>query len=169
MVAAPGWCFDGEMNEENATDRTTSSRITSASAEIAAGAADIFRLIAVPANQPAWDGNDNLSASEDHEQVRAVGEVFTMTLTSGGVRENRVVEFEQDHLIAWQPCEPGGGPLGQLWRWELDEIGPGRTRVTQTYDWTNLHGPQRRIERARATTSDRLAASIERLREAAEG
>lgn len=150
------------------SEQAPGSRITSASAKIAASAADIFRLIAVPSNQPSWDGNDNLAASADHDPVRAVGDVFTMTLTSGGVRENRVVELEQDRRIAWLPCEPGGEPLGQLWRWELEALGPARTRVTHTYDWTHLHGPQKRIERARATTPERLGASIERLRERAE-
>ena len=36
-------------------------RVVSASREIAAGCAQIFELIADPAQQPRWDGNDNLA------------------------------------------------------------------------------------------------------------
>ena len=43
-----------------------------------------------------------------------------MTLTSGSIRENHVVEFDEGRLIAWRPSEPGAQPPGHLWRWELD-------------------------------------------------
>jgi hypothetical protein len=36
-------------------------RVVSASREIAAGTGRIFELIADPAQQPGWDGNDNLA------------------------------------------------------------------------------------------------------------
>jgi len=36
-------------------------RVVSASREIAAGPERIFELIADPAAQPSWDGNDNLA------------------------------------------------------------------------------------------------------------
>ncbi len=60
-------------------------RVASASREIAAGAERVFELIADPAQQPRWDGNDNLPEAPSGQRVRAVGEVFTMTLTRGSV------------------------------------------------------------------------------------
>lgn len=138
-------------------------RVTSASREIAAGAADIFELIADPAQQPQWDGNDNLSDAPAGQRVRAVGDVFTMTTTKGHLRENHVVEFVEGRLIAWQPAEAGQAPFGQLWRWELEPIDPSRTRVTHTYDWTRLPDGSERIPRAKATTADWLRASMDRL------
>jgi uncharacterized protein YndB with AHSA1/START domain len=36
-------------------------RVVSASREISAGPGTIFELIADPAQQPRWDGNDNLA------------------------------------------------------------------------------------------------------------
>jgi len=137
-------------------------RIVSASREIAAEAGIVFDLIADPAQQPRWDGNDNLAEAPAGQRVHATGEVFTMTTTNGNVRENHVVEFEEGRRIAWQPAEPGRPILGHLWRWELEPIGPGRTRVTHTYDWTNLTDEQR-FPRARATTADKLRASLDRL------
>jgi uncharacterized protein YndB with AHSA1/START domain len=137
-------------------------RVVSASREIAAGADTIFELIADPAQQPRWDGNDNLRRADTGQRVCAVGDVFTMTLRRHGIRENTVVEFDEGRVIAWRPNVPGRKPPGHLWRWELDPIDKDRTRVTHTYDWTELTD-RSRFPRARATTTERLAASLERL------
>ncbi len=142
-------------------------RVVSASREIAAGAARVFELIADPAQQPRWDGNDNLAEAAGGQRVRAVGDVFTMTLTRGNVRENHVVEFEEGRRIAWRPAEPGQAPPGHLWRWELEPIDASRTLVTHTYDWSQLTDEQR-LPRARTTTADRLRASLDGLAAVAE-
>ena len=144
------------------TDQQEDRRVVTASREIAAGVAQIFELIADPAQQPRWDGNDNLSEAPPGQRVRGVGEVFTMTTTKGNVRENHVVEFEEGSRLAWTPAEPGQTAPGHLWRWELEPIDPAHTRVTHTYDWTRLTD-QSRIPRARATTVDKLQASLDRL------
>jgi uncharacterized protein YndB with AHSA1/START domain len=143
-------------------DSEQSSRVVSAGKEIGASAESIFELIADPARQPLWDGNDNLAEAPGGQRVRARGEVFTMTTTKGNVRENHVVEFEEGRLIAWKPAEPGSAPVGHLWRWELEPIDASRTRVTHTYDWTELTD-ESRLPRARATTADKLQASVDRL------
>jgi uncharacterized protein YndB with AHSA1/START domain len=139
------------------------TRVVSASREIAAGPERIFELIADPAQQPGWDGNDNLAGAPAGQRVRRAGEVFTMTLThDGAIRENHVAEFEEGRRIAWRPAEPGKRPPGHLWRWELEPAGASRTRVTCTYDWTQLTD-QNRFRTARATTAGKLRASIDRL------
>jgi pimeloyl-ACP methyl ester carboxylesterase/uncharacterized protein YndB with AHSA1/START domain len=143
-------------------------RVVSASREIGAGREEIFELIADPARQPGWDGNDNLAVADTGQRVRRAGDVFTMTLTRGQVRENHVVEFEEGRRLAWRPSEVGKPPPGHLWRWELEPAGASRTRVTCTYDWTELTDPDR-FGRARATTAERLRASIDRLAALAEG
>src|SRR5205809_4271768 len=97
-------------------------RVVSASREIAAGPGRIFELIADPAQQPRWDGNDNLSEAPAGQRVRAVGEMFAMTTTQDSVRHNHVVEFVEGRRIAWLPAEPGQNPPRHLWRWELDPI-----------------------------------------------
>ncbi|APX34120.1 polyketide cyclase [Brachybacterium sp. P6-10-X1] len=143
-------------------------RVVSASREITAPAERIFALIADPAEQPRWDGNDNLADAAPGQRVRAVGDVFVMTLTKGAERANHVVEFEEGRLIAWQPGEVDGPTFGQLWRWELEPAGEGSTHVTHTYDWTDLHRPEARLRRARSTTVDTLRASLDRLADVAE-
>jgi uncharacterized protein YndB with AHSA1/START domain len=135
--------------------------------EIAASPERIFELIADPSQQPRWDGNDNLAEASTGQRIRGTGAVFTMTLTRGSVRENRVVEFEEGRRIAWLPSEPGQQPPGHLWRWELDPLSDASTRVTHTYDWSQLTD-RNRFDRARATTPDRLRASLDRLAALAE-
>ena len=141
--------------------------VVSASCEIAAPADKIFELIADPSLQPRWDGNDNLAEAPTDQRVRAVGDVFTMTITMGSIRENHVVEFEEGRLIAWRPSEPGKEPPGHLWRWELEPLDGSRTLVTHTYDWSRLTD-EMRLPRARATTAEKLQLAMERLAELAE-
>lgn len=143
------------------------NHIVSVGREIAAPAAAIFEFIADPAQQPSWDGNDNLAQAPTGQRVHAVGDVFTMMLTLGTVRENHVVEFEEGRRIAWLPSEEGTEPPGHLWRWELQPLDDDRTLVTHTYDWSRLTD-EKRLVRARATTPEKLAASIARLAELAE-
>jgi uncharacterized protein YndB with AHSA1/START domain len=141
--------------------------VVSATREMAAGAGRIFELIADPSQQPRWDGNDNLAEAAGGQRIRTLGDVFTMTLTGGSIRENHVVDFEEGRRVAWRPAEPGQEPPGHLWVWELEPIESIRTRVTHTYDWTQLTD-ETRLPRARATTVDKLRASLDRLAALAE-
>src|SRR5690625_3428815 len=99
-TAAQAW-FDLQMNHTS-PDPT----IVRAERIITAPADRVFELIADPARQPRWDGNDNLSEAEPGQRVRAVGTMFTTTITKGALRHNHVVEFDEGRLIAWQPSEP---------------------------------------------------------------
>ena len=161
-VARPALCFDKDM-----VDPVEEARVVSAAREIDAPAERIFELIADPAQQPRWDGNENLQDAPIGQRVQAVGDVFSMRLSTGGIRQNHVVDFVEGRRIAWRPAEVDKAPPGHLWVWELDPLGPSRTRVTHTYDWTQL-ADEHRMTRARATTPDRLRASLDRLAALAE-
>ncbi|OHU19268.1 polyketide cyclase [Mycobacteroides franklinii] len=141
---------------------TEDVRVVSASREVQAPAAVIFELIADPVRQREWDGNENLAQAAAGQRAHAVGDVFVMTLTNGADRENHIVEFDEGRRIAWLPSEVGKQPPGHLWRWELEPLDDSRTRVTHTYDWRNL-SDEKRLVRARLTTSERLQASVDRL------
>ncbi len=137
-------------------------RTVSATLEVSAPADVIFELIADPSAQPRWDGNDNLGEAPPGQRVRGTGEVFTMVLARGAVRENHVVEFEEGRRIAWLPADPGAPPAGHLWRWELEPTGATTTRVTHTYDWSGLTD-EKRFTRARSFRPEHLRASLDRL------
>ena len=79
-------------------------RVVSASCEIAAEPAQIFELIADPAQQPRWDGNDNLAEAAAGQRIHRVGDVFNMTLTGGAVRETT-------WLSSTKPAGSPGRPL----------------------------------------------------------
>jgi uncharacterized protein YndB with AHSA1/START domain len=155
--------LDGRVTSAHEVDQ-----VVTTSRDIAASPAAIFELIADPARQPAWDGNGNLAQAAEGQRVRAVGDVFVMVLTTGSVRENHIVEFEEGRRIAWRPSESGRTPPGHLWRWVLEPIGGTGTRVTHTYDWTQLHD-EARLAKARATTAGNLHASLDRLAKLVEG
>jgi uncharacterized protein YndB with AHSA1/START domain len=150
-----------------ALNRIVTQTVVIARREIAAPADKVFELIADPSLQPRWDGNDNLAEARTGQRVRTKGDVFTTTLTLGSDRTNHVVEFEEGRLIAWRPSEPGKEPPGHLWRWQLEPLDDSRTLVTHTYDWSRLTD-ETRLPRARATTADKLKASIDRLADLAE-
>jgi uncharacterized protein YndB with AHSA1/START domain len=150
------------------TSQQENQRVVSASREIAAEPGRIFELIADPAQQPRWDGNDNLATAPAGQRVRRAGDVFMMTLTQGAIRANHVVEFDEGRRIAWMPSEVGRRRPGHLWRWELEPVGVARTRVTHTYDWTGLTD-EKRLPRARATGAAKLRASLDLLAALAEG
>ena len=157
---------DSDDAPEAATDE---SRVIRVSRVITAPASAIFALIADPAQQPRFDGNENLQEADEGQRVTAVGEKFLMTNTSGRIRENTIVEFIEDRLIAWKPSEVDKTPPGHLWRWELDPIDDDTTNVAHIYDWTGLDpDDEKRIERARSTTSESLLASVNRLAELVE-
>ena len=144
------------------TENAEATRTVRAALEVAAPASVVFELIADPSHQPRWDGNDNLAEAPPDQRVRRVGDVFTMILSSGSVRENHVVEFEEGRRIAWLPADLDSPPAGHLWRWELEPAGDATTRVTHTYDWSQLTD-EKRFVRARSTSSEDLHASLVRL------
>ncbi|BDZ57996.1 SRPBCC family protein [Barrientosiimonas endolithica] len=152
----------------NDDDLSGTTQVVRATREVRATPETIFELIADPARQPEWDGNDNLGQADAGQRVREVGDIFRMVLLGGDkVRENHVVEFEEGRLIAWRPASEGEAPAGHLWRWELEPTGDGATRVTHTYDWTQLTD-ESRMARARSTSPAMLQASLDRLAELAE-
>jgi uncharacterized protein YndB with AHSA1/START domain len=102
------------------TSQEKPRRIVRVDRQINASAERIFELIADPTQQPRWDGNDNLKEAAPGQRVRAVGDLFTMRLTKGGIRDNHVVDFVEGRRIAWRPAVPGKSPPGHLWAWDLE-------------------------------------------------
>ena len=140
----------------------TEQRIVQASRTVNASAAEIFELIADPARQPEWDGNDNLAEAPAGQRITGSDQEFTMKLTNGESRTNYVVEFEEGRRIAWNPAPTGEQPRGHLFRWELNPIDEHTTEVTHTYDWSKLTD-ETRLARARSYTEEALMSSVNRL------
>ena len=133
-------------------------------------AARIFAFLINPDNHRVFDTSGMVRGSTDHAVPGDVGAVFVMDMHNefkGDHRvENHVVVFERDRAIGWAPAEPGQEPAGHTFVWRLAPVAGGRTRVSQTYDWsafTHLdmlaHMPVVDRDQLRASL-DRLAAAV---------
>ncbi|WP_156756598.1 SRPBCC family protein [Actinokineospora pegani] len=110
------------------------SRKVSDSRVIGAPAAEIFELLADPAQHPVIDGSGSVRGARPGSQRLALGSKFGMDMKIGLPYkiENTVVEFEEGSLIAWRHF------AGHRWRWELQDQGDGTTKVTETFDWSRV-------------------------------
>lgn len=101
---------------------TDDVRVVSASREVQASAAAIFELIADPARQREWDGNENLAEAAAGQRAHAVGDVFVMTLTTGADRETTSSNSRRHagshgcrpKWVSDHPAISGGGSCGRL-------------------------------------------------------
>src|ERR1700722_5634841 len=79
----------------------------SISRDIPAPAEQIFSVLARPAAHPDVDGSGMLRTAVEDVAISKVGDVFTMNMCNGEmgdyVIENRVVEYEPERRIAWEP------------------------------------------------------------------
>lgn len=111
---------------------TGDPRIKAASIIINAPISTIFELLANPSMHPVVDGSDSVKSVINGPQRLFLGAKFSMNMKIGVKYRitNRVVEFEEGRVIAWQH-------LGRwIWRYELKEITPTQTVVTESFDAT---------------------------------
>ena len=99
------------MEPEGPETIVTATRASSASAE------KIFDLIADPAIQPTWDGNNNLASAAAGQRVHQVGDVFKTTLTNGAVDQSnfhdyRVLRINEAPRIEVHQIRNNEGPGG---------------------------------------------------------
>ena len=133
---------------------------------IDAPAKKIFDLIASPDKHPDLDGSGTVHGRVFGPKRLELGARFGMDMRMMGLpyrMTNQVVEFEEDRLIAWRHVG------SHRWRYELVELEPGRTRVTETFDYTwgqplfyILSGAPARNARAIEETLQRLMREVGR-------
>lgn len=113
----------------------------SVSRRIEAPASVIFKLLADPGRHPDFDGSEMLRPGGSDGVIAGVGEVFVtkMYFTAMGDYEmhNRIVAFDVDRCIAWEPENSDLARNGSRWRFDLIPDGPNATVVTETYDCTD--------------------------------
>jgi uncharacterized protein YndB with AHSA1/START domain len=116
-------------------------RPVSVSRRIEAPAAAIFKLLADPDRHPEFDGSGMLRTGATNRVIDGVGDVFVtkMYFTAMGDYEmhNRIVLYEADRCIGWEPGNAKLSRNGSRWRFDLAPDGPGATFVTETYDCTD--------------------------------
>ena len=113
-----------------------SSRVTSRERLISAPASVIFDVLADPSQHAAIDGSGTVQGHVGQQSRLSLGSTFAMKMRFGIPYriKSRVLEFEENRLIAW------GHLGGHIWRYELEEIGE-QTLVTETFDWSTARLP----------------------------
>ena len=114
----------------------TQARQTSGSRFVAAPAEEIFALLANPHRHGEFDGSETVQAGLKGPTELTLGDSFSMSMsfplpigTLPYRVSSKVVEYEQDRLIAW-------AHFGKhRWRYALEPV-DGGTIVTETFDWS---------------------------------
>ncbi|PRY01639.1 SRPBCC family protein [Allonocardiopsis opalescens] len=107
-------------------------RKVSRSIVVAAPPKVVFDILADPRAHPEFDGSGSVRGLVSGPDRLEHGSRFGMEMRLGLPYRmtNSVVEFEEGRLIAWKHLGP------HIWRWELEPIAGGRTRVIETFDYS---------------------------------
>jgi uncharacterized protein YndB with AHSA1/START domain len=126
------------MTTSDVTTVDSGPRQVTRRVRVHAPAADVFALLADPHRHPELDGSGTLRQVPVTGPDRlSEGAKFSVGMKQYGVPykiTSKVTAFEDGRLIEWQH------PLGHKWRWELTEVEPGTTEVTETFDYTTAKG-----------------------------
>jgi hypothetical protein len=109
---------------------TGNEKIKSARIEINAPADKIFAILSNPHRHKEIDGSATIQENISGPDELVLGSKFGMKMHLGIDYRimNTVVEYKENELIAWRH-------LGRwIWRYELVNIGPQTTEVTETFD-----------------------------------
>lgn len=106
-------------------------RTVTASTVVTAPPAEVFALLANPHRHHEFDGSGTVRGATSGPERLALGDRFgmNMRITLPYRITNRVVEFEPDRLIGWSH------PVRAIWRYELEPVDGGGTRITETFDY----------------------------------
>ena len=113
-----------------------SEKTISASTTVDAPPAAVFAILADPRQHSRIDGSGSVgSVIEAPERLTAKGDTFSvrMRIVVPYRITNKVVEIEEDRRIAWRHFG------GHRWRYELEPLDDGSTRVTETFDYTRYN------------------------------
>jgi hypothetical protein len=114
----------------------------SRSVQVSAPAATLFDIIADPHRHSEIDGSgtvrdvDKCPVKGPHRL--SVGDKFTVGMTMYGLPykiTSKATTIEENRVVEWEH------PMGHRWRWELAEVGPGATKVTETFDYSTAKVP----------------------------
>ena len=103
---------------------------------ISAEASVIFDVLADPSQHAAIDGSDTVQGHLGQQGRLSLGSTFAMRMRLWLPYriKSRVLEFEENRLIAW------GHFGGHRWRYELRPVDE-KTLVTETFDWSTSRLP----------------------------
>ena len=158
------------MNEQTRSEilDTGNEKIKSARIVINAPADRIFAILANPHRHKEIDGSATIQENISGPDKLFLGSKFGMKMHLGidyRIR-NTVVEYKENELIAWRH-------LGRwIWRYELVNIGPQMTQVTETFDASRaplISKAWLSLRKAYPWTQKAVAKTLVRLKSTSEG
>lgn len=117
-------------DDNGGVETTLDVDTVSATAVVKATPEEIFEFLRHPANHAIFSGDRSVLDTTGGAERLQLGSSFGMKMRIGvpyRVR-SKVRELEENRRIAWSHFG------GHRWRWELEPVGKGTTRVTETFD-----------------------------------
>ena len=137
MIAESRW-FNVSMELPAGVTTTLDDDVVRATAMVGAPPDEVFDFLRRPMNHAVISGDKSVRDNISGPELLGPGTKFTMSMKVCGVPyrvSSKVVEFEQDRLIAWRHVG------GHRWRWVLEPLGAKATRVTETFDQSTAKLP----------------------------
>ncbi|MCQ4623951.1 SRPBCC family protein [Corynebacterium sp. CCUG 69979] len=146
----------------------------SATRVIDASASEIFDILSNPARHPETDNSGMVVSLDQGDRIQAVGDTFTMNMTKedGDYQtRNEVFAFQENKVIGWQNVENTTAEVkvGAKWLYELEPEGSDSTRVTLTYDRSEIELDNVRKMSEENFTDDVMEESLSALAAAVDG
>ena len=147
-----------EVTVEDAPDRVERRSVV-----VDAPAAKIFDLLADPRRHHEIDGSGTVREAQLSAPERlSPGAKFGMKMKYGVPYRmtNTVVDFVENEVIAWRH-------LGKhVWRYRLEALDDGRTKVTEEFDWrTAIFPPGLKLINAPRDNAVAIEKTLARLSE----
>ena len=116
---------------------------TTATRTIDAAANDIFDILSNPDRHQETDGSGMVRSADKGERLQKVGDTFTMNMHNddGDYQTvNEVYAFEEGRVIGWKNVRniTTDVEVGAKWLYELSPDDEGHTKVTLTYDRSDI-------------------------------
>jgi hypothetical protein len=113
------------------------------SVEVGATTTELFAIVADPRRHPEIDGSGTVVENITAPAELTAGSRFSTKMRMFGLPyriTSTVTAFTPDSLIEWRH------PVGHHWRWEFEQLGPHRTRVTETFDYRDTGAVKDRLK-----------------------
>jgi uncharacterized protein YndB with AHSA1/START domain len=110
-------------------------RKISRAVEVQAPATEVFDLVADPHRHGELDGSGTVLDTVQGPRRLGRDARFSVKMKQYGVPyriTSRVTDFDDGRVVEWRH------PMGHRWRWELTPLSAGRTRVTETFDYSQV-------------------------------
>ncbi len=103
--------------------------------QVQAPAAEIFDIVADPHRHGELDGSGTVMDTVTGPQRLAKDAKFSVQMKQHGVPyriTSTVTDYDDGRVVEWRH------PMGHRWRWELTPLSENSTRVTETFDYSQI-------------------------------